>query len=339
MNANKNVFYEQQLLAMKLANIFNENVRKILNSAKKFKSVFPSTEKIYDKQIVQDNDPSIKNRAKRFNSEDNNNNINNKYYNKYNSKLKKRYADDFNYNNNNNDYNSYNDYNGDYSNEKNEYEYILVRDNKRSIYNKKKNYNQEKVNHKKDQGIGNKTLAFNLVIPNKSEYDSSNTSRKYKESSTNYNKSANNVEKIENIENSDKNINYCENKSRENSTSHSDDCKNENNSDNNSNSFKNSYDTIKEIKNIYRRRENSRFGFVNNTFKSENNSETIFDNIVPEYVSNIIYKKISSYTFFKKFTCVKDINRDMIYFEKELNKNHDDSWVQFIKSSVTVEGK
>ena len=55
MNSNTNIFYEQQLLAMKLADIFNSDVKKKLKSVNpKKKCVFPTTDTIYTKDIVQE---------------------------------------------------------------------------------------------------------------------------------------------------------------------------------------------------------------------------------------------------------------------------------------------
>ncbi len=301
-----------------------------MNSPKKFKSVFPSTEKVYEKQIVINCDHSLKNAAKRFNSEDNNYNNKKKYYNNEHSKIKKRYADDFNYNY---EYNNYNDYYEDDSKENNEYEYILVRDNKRSIYNNKKNHTYKTDKNKRIIGAKNKTPAVDIITSNKSEDDSSSCRIKDKENCSNETQSADSSEKKE-IQDYDRNIKYNQIKSAEKSTSsQSDDGKNENYSNSNNNC-----NPVKESKNIYRRRENSRFGFVNNSNQSQNESEILFDNEIPEYVSKIIYKKISSYTFFKKFTCVKDKNRDILYFENELTGKNDDSWVQFLKSNVTING-
>jgi hypothetical protein len=58
LNSNKNIFHEQQIYAMKVAGIFHPEVRKKLNiSSKKFKSIFPNTESIFQKDIVKEKDP------------------------------------------------------------------------------------------------------------------------------------------------------------------------------------------------------------------------------------------------------------------------------------------
>jgi CCR4-NOT transcription complex subunit 4 len=109
--SNKNVFYDQQLLAMKIANIFDPDVKKKLlqlSSCKKVKPVFPPIDSIYTKDIVINEDPS------NFNK--------NKYYN-YHSKKKFEY-DDFSY------------YNDNLQNSNDDVEYILVREDKNRIHSK-----------------------------------------------------------------------------------------------------------------------------------------------------------------------------------------------------------
>lgn len=79
---------------------------------------------------------------------------------------------------------------------------------------------------------------------------------------------------------------------------------------------------------------------INDTYNSKNveelkNKEDEEDkyDIVPDYVYDVIRKKISRYTFFKKFE--KDFKSDYddyFYFEKDLN--HNDSWSQFIMNNL-----
>jgi hypothetical protein len=59
------------------------------------------------------------------------------------------------------------------------------------------------------------------------------------------------------------------------------------------------------------------------------------EELVPDYVSDVIRKKISRHTFFKKFENVffnENEDNDYLHFEKELNRN--DSWSQFIVSNL-----
>jgi len=67
MNSNKNIFYEQQLLAMKLLDVFNPEVRERLNSLgekSKMKRVLPAPENIYSKDIVKERDPLLLKKGK-----------------------------------------------------------------------------------------------------------------------------------------------------------------------------------------------------------------------------------------------------------------------------------
>ena len=60
LNVNKNIFYEQQLYAIKIADIYNPEVKKRLLLGKNKKTMFPSTDLIYQNEIVLDNEPIIK---------------------------------------------------------------------------------------------------------------------------------------------------------------------------------------------------------------------------------------------------------------------------------------
>ena len=60
LNLNKNIFYEQQLYAIKIADIYNPEVKKRLLLGKNKKTMFPSTDLIYQNEIVLDNEPIIK---------------------------------------------------------------------------------------------------------------------------------------------------------------------------------------------------------------------------------------------------------------------------------------
>jgi len=67
LNSNKNLFYAQQQYAIKLANIYNINVKKTLMEFKNknYIPIFPSPDTIYNNQIVIDNDPK---RIKNYNN-------------------------------------------------------------------------------------------------------------------------------------------------------------------------------------------------------------------------------------------------------------------------------
>ena len=310
MNDNKNNFYEQQVLAMKLADIFNEKVKYSLtrdcsSSTRQFKSIFPSTEKIYEKKTLIENYPTVSNRVKSIECSEMN------YLENENSKLKKRFVDDCRGNDSDNKYT-------DCKYEDNEYEYVLVRNNNKKIYNhdgrqeliRKEYYNKDKIStiSKSDEKIKS-NIAINYAMSNEI--------------------------KINSLEdNLTKNRNEIDAKSGDNSsTSNSDDSKNENNLASKKIIYSestSSLEKIKEIKNIYRRREFSRFEFVNTPKMI--NSEMEVEIEIPKYILDILYKKMSSHTFFKKFTNVRDITKDFQYFEKEFTKNSNDSWTQLIKS-------
>jgi hypothetical protein len=57
LNSNKNIFLEQQLYAMKIADIYQPDIRKRLTQGKKFKTVFPSPDTLYNREIVKEMDP------------------------------------------------------------------------------------------------------------------------------------------------------------------------------------------------------------------------------------------------------------------------------------------
>jgi hypothetical protein len=57
LNSNKNIFMEQQLYAMKIADIYNYEVKKRLTQVCKFKAVFPSADTLYHKDLVKEMDP------------------------------------------------------------------------------------------------------------------------------------------------------------------------------------------------------------------------------------------------------------------------------------------
>lgn len=60
LNSNQAIFYDQQLYAIKIADIYNPNVKKALLSIKKTKTRFPSPDLIYQSEIVIENDPQNK---------------------------------------------------------------------------------------------------------------------------------------------------------------------------------------------------------------------------------------------------------------------------------------
>jgi len=107
------------------------------------------------------------------------------------------------------------------------------------------------------------------------------------------------------------------------------------------------------IKKLYRKRDESRFSFAkssnNKTDSNKENNIAVIkgthqkevtdedeDSIVPDYVYDVICKKISRHTFFKKFDkyFLEKENQDFMFFEKDLKQN--DSWSKFILSNMTI---
>jgi hypothetical protein len=59
LNSNKNIFMEQQLYAIRIADIYNPEIKKKLLTGKKLKTVFPPPDSIYKSEIVISNDPNF----------------------------------------------------------------------------------------------------------------------------------------------------------------------------------------------------------------------------------------------------------------------------------------
>jgi hypothetical protein len=77
LNSNKNIFMEQQLYAMKIADIYNTEVKKKLTERKKVKTIFPSAETLYNKDVVKEMDPcKHKPKVKKFEEDIKKNKIN-----------------------------------------------------------------------------------------------------------------------------------------------------------------------------------------------------------------------------------------------------------------------
>jgi hypothetical protein len=269
MNSNTNIFYEQQLLAMKLADIFNADLKKKLKTPPKKKCIFPATETIFSKDIVVEQEATYK------------------YSNTYNltgTKYKKAYNDDY-YNYYNNRYDGY-----DYYGEEEEDGTELLREKSESFTNKSTHLGEKLEGRdkfisksKSPITIKKKTVINNSVSPSKKKIEFDSVKKESKEE------------------------------------------KKEAQNDNNNN--------ITPINNnkLYCIRSKSRFDFV----KDERLEQPVdVNNLVPEHVREVICKKFSRHTFFKKFVSEFEKNNinDCIYFEKELKKN--DSWSEFILGNL-----
>jgi hypothetical protein len=116
-------------------------------------------------------------------------------------------------------------------------------------------------------------------------------------------------------------------------------------SDKNSNdSRKNSTcETGNSIRNkLFSGKQNSRFDFARkNNRKISKTSEcnsTIDDSVeIPLFINDLIYKKFSRYSFFKKI--IKD-DEDLTYFDKNLIREYSESnpWACFIMSNIKDRG-
>ena len=313
MSSNKNIFHEQQLLAIKVADLYNPDIRKKLMAPKKLKSVLPSVELLYKKEIVLENDPDAQFKKKRFNSDG------------YHSggKFKKKYE----YEDQDQDY-----YINDYPCPSEEIEYILVKEDR---FHKKHRSNKKIYNQKKENLI-------NKILRSEDDCHDKNT-----------NPNSDNGQALSGGESHKGNANAYTCKIDEKELEVNRTSSNSNVVDNNLSTFNlNNKENILSLslskKNIFRKREISRFDFVKSKEKlidrrsnlnTPSHCSTTPDvntdsatSEVPEFISDMLYKKISRYTFFKKFTCVKDLNTDILYFEKEL-KNNNNSWAQFITSN------
>jgi CCR4-NOT transcription complex subunit 4 len=268
MNSNTNIFYEQQLLAMKLADVFNADVKKKLKVAAKKKCIFPTTETIYLKDIVIEQESNYK------------------YNNNYNTtvtKFKKSYNDDY-YNHYQNRYDNY-----EYYGEEEEEDTELLREKSESFTNKSKHLgdkldkNEKFISKSKSPiTLKKKSAINNSVSPTKKKTEFNSMIKEPKDSQQIKEAFENNLTPI------------CQKK-------------------------------------LFCIREKSRFDFVKDEKVTDIDD---VNDLVPEHVREVICKKFSRHTFFKKFVSEFEKNNinDYIYFEKELKRN--DSWSEFILGNL-----
>jgi len=83
MNSNTSIFYDQQLLAIKLADIFNLEVKKKLRTQSKKKTVFPTTDSIYSREIVIELNPIKEERVFKNSTNKTKKKYNDEYYDNY----------------------------------------------------------------------------------------------------------------------------------------------------------------------------------------------------------------------------------------------------------------
>ena len=249
---NKVIFYEQQKIASKISEIFDENEKKniLIKGKRDFEIIkkkntifFPTIDKIYDKDIIYEIEKDLYDSLKC--------NLNN--------------SSIFNYSNKNTDNNNFGDYNFEEVDD-DTMEYVLVREPNKK---RKKWRNQISINQKKNKKPKFSLDEFKLRIKERNEMASSN---------------------------SNSTLNKTQSSSSQSST-----C----NINNNLSSFI-FYPKINN--NIFKSPNKSRFNFVNN-----NINEKLGLNI-PHYITDIIYKKFSSFSFFNKINLCN-------YFEFIINDN------------------
>lgn len=139
MNSNTSIFYDQQLLAIKLGDIYNSDIKKKLTTLSKKKTILPGTETIYNREVVMELNP-IKEEKNLKSS---------------NQKSKKKYNDEY--------YDGY--FNNEYDDKK--YKYIE--------FDKKENENYSDNNfiitREKSENLSNKNIEFPTNNPS---YSSNN---------------------------------------------------------------------------------------------------------------------------------------------------------------------
>ena len=235
---NKVIFYEQQKIASKISEIFDENEKKniLIKGKRDFEIIkkkntifFPTIDKIYDKDIIYEIEKDLYDSLKC--------NLNN--------------SSIFNYSNKNTDNNNFGDYNFEEVDDES-MEYVLVREPNKK---RKKWRNQISINQKKNKKPKFSLEEFKLRIKQRNEMASSN---------------------------SNSTLNKTQSSSSQSST-----C----NINNNLTSFI-FYPKINN--NIFKSPNKSRFNFVLNNINEKQGLN------IPRYITDIIYKKLSSFSFFNK---------------------------------------
>lgn len=328
INGNKHIFYQQQKIAMQIADIFNPEKKRIILSKKKFLGDLyegeeiggmPGIETIYNKHIVKDF--LKKERKYSYNSPNTYGNSNNKKY-QYSSSGYNSGSGGYNSGGNNN-----NDYDFGNINSDEEMEYVLVREpNKKKRKWKHNNNNNNNNNIHSNlvniHNLSNYNPLTNFCTPTK-EFSGNITSYKNKPKyniedfkkrllpqihqvdSPPYplvNENKNNCSKEVDIikQNSNSSLNSLTNINTNNnsnslqiSLSHS--SSTSSSSNNNTNSIKN-----ERFNSLYKKPNKSRFDFVNG---EDDTKEKIY---VPDFICDLLYKGLSSYSFYNTIGGFKD---------------------------------
>ena len=235
---NKVIFYEQQKIASKISEIFDENEKKniLIKGKRDFEIIkkkntifFPTIDKIYDKDIIYEIEKDLYDSLKC--------NLNN--------------SSIFNYSNKNTDNNNFGDYNFEEVDDES-MEYVLVREPNKK---RKKWRNQISINQKKNKKPKFSLDEFKLRIKQRNEMASSNSN-----STLNKTQSSSSQSSISNINNNLTSFIF--------------------------------YPKINN--NIFKSPNKSRFNFVLNNINEKQGLN------IPRYITDIIYKKLSSFSFFNK---------------------------------------
>ena len=235
---NKFIFYEQQKIASKISEIFDENEKKniLIKGKRDFEIIkkkntifFPTIDKIYDKDIIYEIEKDLYDSLKC--------NLNN--------------SSIFNYSNKNTDNNNFGDYNFEEVDDES-MEYVLVREPNKK---RKKWRNQISINQKKNKKPKFSLEEFKLRIKQRNEMASSNSN-----STLNKTQSSSSQSSISNINNNLTSFIF--------------------------------YPKINN--NIFKSPNKSRFNFVLNNINEKQGLN------IPHYITDIIYKKFSSFSFFHK---------------------------------------
>ena len=237
---NKLIFYEQQKIASKISEIFDENEKNniIIKGKRDYEFIkkkndifFPTVDTIYDKDIIYDIEKDLYNSLK--------SNLNN--------------SSIFNYLNSskNSENNNFGDYNFEEVDD-DTMEYVLVREPNKK---RKKWRNQISINQKKNKKPKFSLDEFKVRIKQRNEMASSNSN-----STLNKTQSTSSQSSISNISNNLSSFIF--------------------------------YPKINN--NIYQNPNKSRFNFVNNNINEKQGLN------IPHYITDIIYKKFSSFSFFHK---------------------------------------
>ena len=237
---NKLIFYEQQKIASKISEIFDENEKNniIIKGKRDYEFIkkkndifFPTVDTIYDKDIIYDIEKDLYNSLK--------SNLNN--------------SSIFNYLNSskNSENNNFGDYNFEEVDD-DTMEYVLVREPNKK---RKKWRNQISINQKKNKKPKFSLDEFKVRIKQRNEMASSNSN-----STLNKTQSTSSQSSISNISNNLSSFIF--------------------------------YPKINN--NIYKNPNKSRFNFVNNNINEKQGLN------IPRYITDIIYKKFSSFSFFHK---------------------------------------